>query len=90
MHCTVSGDQRISPTLSDKLRSSGHCEIRVDEVTIQNRRREVLGDLANKAYALWLKGERFPESMTKMLGELKQLDEHTDRFIRDCLWRRIQ
>jgi len=48
---------------------------KVDEVTIQNRRREVLGDLANKAYALWLKGERFPESMTKMLGELKQLDE---------------
>ena len=48
---------------------------KVDEVTIQNRRREVLGDLANKAYALWLKGEQFPESMTKMLGELKQLDE---------------
>ncbi len=48
---------------------------KVDEVTIQNRRREVLGDLANKAYALWLKGEPFPESMTKMLQELKQLDE---------------
>ena len=39
---------------------------KVDEVTIQNRRREVLGDLANKAYAL---------SMTRMLQELKQLDE---------------
>ncbi|MBR5961292.1 MAG: hypothetical protein IKZ98_09900 [Clostridia bacterium] len=48
---------------------------KVDEVTIQNRRREVLGDLANKTYALWLKGEKFPEAMTKMLGELKQLDE---------------
>ena len=48
---------------------------KVDEVTIQNRRREVLGDLANKAYALWLKGETFPESMTRMLEELKQLDE---------------
>ena len=48
---------------------------KVDEVTIQNRRREVLGDLANKTYALWLKGERFPESMAKMLEELKQLDE---------------
>ena len=46
---------------------------KVDEVTIQNRRREVLGDLANKAYALWLKGEKFPESMTRMLQELKQL-----------------
>jgi len=48
---------------------------KVDEVTIQNRRREVLGDLANKTYALWLKGESFPESMTRMLEELKQLDE---------------
>ena len=48
---------------------------KVDEVTIQNRRREVLGDLANKAYALWLKGESFPEPMTRMLDELKQLDE---------------
>ena len=48
---------------------------KVDEVTIQNRRREVLGDLANKTYALWLKGESFPESMTKMLDELKHLDE---------------
>ena len=48
---------------------------KVDEVTIQNRRREVLNDLAHKTYALWLKGETFPEDMTKMLSELKQLDE---------------
>ena len=48
---------------------------KVDEVTIQNRRREVLGDLAQKAYALWLKGEVFPEEMSKMLKELKALDE---------------
>lgn len=48
---------------------------KVDEVTIQNRRREVLNDLAHKTYALWLKGETFPEPMTKMLAELKQLDE---------------
>lgn len=48
---------------------------KVDEVTIQNRRRETLGDLADKTYALWLKGERFPEPMGKMLDELKRLDE---------------
>ena len=48
---------------------------KVDEVTLQNRRREVMGDLANKAYALWLKGESFPESMVRMLEELQQLDE---------------
>lgn len=48
---------------------------KVDEVTIQNRRREVFNDLAHKTYTLWLKGESFPESMEKMLAELKQLDE---------------
>ena len=50
---------------------------KVDEVTIQNRRREVLNDLAHKVYALWLKGEgdMFPEPVTRMLEELKQLDE---------------
>ena len=48
---------------------------KVDEVTIQNLRREVFNDLAHKAYALWLKGESFPEPMVKMLDELKQLDE---------------
>jgi len=48
---------------------------KVDEVTIQNRRREVLNDLAYKTYALWLKGEVFPEPMDKLLNEMKQLDE---------------
>ena len=48
---------------------------KVDEVTLQNRRRETLGDLADKTYALWLKGERFPEPMEKMLDELKRIDE---------------
>lgn len=48
---------------------------KVDEVTLQNRRREILNDLAIKTYALWLKGETFPEPMRKMLDELKNLDE---------------
>ena len=48
---------------------------KVDEVTIQNRRREVLNDLAHKTYALWLKGEKFPEPMSRMLDELQRLDE---------------
>ena len=48
---------------------------KVDEVTIQNRRRDVLNDLAHSAYALWLKGHNFPEQMDKLLKELNQLDE---------------
>lgn len=48
---------------------------KVDEVTLQNRRREVINDLANKAYVLWLKGEKLPDQMFGMLNELKSLDE---------------
>ena len=48
---------------------------KVDEVTLQNRRREVINDLANKAYVLWLKGEKLPDQMSGMLNELKSLDE---------------
>ena len=48
---------------------------KVDEVTIQNRRREVLGDLANKAYALWLKGETFHETRKRVLSGVEQLDD---------------
>jgi len=54
---------------------ANNTRFKVDEVTLQNRRREVLNDLANKTYALWLKGETFPEQMSRMLEELKQLDE---------------
>ena len=54
---------------------ANNTRFKVDEVTIQNRRREVLNDLAHKAYALWLKGEAFPEQMEKLLEELKKLDE---------------
>ena len=48
---------------------------KVDEVTLQNRRREVLSDVAHKTYALWLKGEAFPRELDKLLQELKRLDE---------------
>ena len=44
-------------------------------------RSEVLGDLAQKAYALWLKGESFPEEMSKMLEELKALDEQLNDLL---------
>ena len=54
---------------------ANNTKYKVDEVTIQNRRREVLNDLAHKTYAMWLKGESFPEPMEKLLDELKQLDE---------------
>ena len=53
---------------------ASNTRFKVDEMTLQNRRRELLGDVAGTAYSLWLKGEQFPEQVTNMLNELQQLD----------------
>ena len=68
----ISGMKAIGNTAAN---IASNTKYKVDEVTIQNRRREILNDLAHKAYALWLKGEPFPEQMEKLLNELNQLDE---------------
>ena len=47
---------------------------KVDEMTLQNRRREILNDFGMNAYALWLKGESFPEELDRQLQELQLLD----------------
>lgn len=54
---------------------ANNTKYKVDEVTLQNRRREVMNDLAGKTYSLWLKGIHFPDELTKMLNELQQLDD---------------
>ena len=48
---------------------------KVDEVTLQNKRREIMNDLAVKTYSLWLKGVSFPDELKKMLNELQSLDD---------------
>lgn len=53
---------------------ASNTRFKVDEMNLQNRRREILSDFGAKAYALWLKGETFPESLTHQLEELQQLD----------------
>lgn len=68
----IKGMKAVSNTAASIANNTRY---KVDEVTIQNRRREVLNDLAHKAYALWLKGESFPEPMSRMLEELEKLDE---------------
>ena len=47
---------------------------KVDEMNLVNRRAEILKDFGNKAYALWLKGEHFPEELDAQLQELQKLD----------------
>ena len=48
---------------------------KVEETNLINRRTEILTDFGNKAYALWQKGEKFPEEMEKQLAELGSVDE---------------
>ena len=55
---------------------ANNTKFKVDEMTLQTRRRELLNDIAAKAYSLWLKGEMFPEQLTTMLNELQELDDH--------------
>lgn len=54
---------------------ASNTKYKVDEVTLQNRRRVVMNDLAGKTYSLWLKGTHFPDELSKMLNELQQLDD---------------
>ena len=48
---------------------------KVDELTMVNRRRDILADFGSKAYALWQKGEHFPQELQEELEELSRLDE---------------
>ena len=54
---------------------ANNTKYKVDEMTLQNRRRELAGDLSSTLYALWMKGEKFPAELTKMLEELQELDD---------------
>jgi hypothetical protein len=48
---------------------------KVDEMTLQNRRSELSGELSRVVYSLWLKGTEFPPEVTQMLEELQELDD---------------
>ena len=48
---------------------------KVNEMNLVNRRREILSDFGAQAYALWQKGESFPEELAKKLEELSRVDK---------------
>ena len=54
---------------------ANNTKYKVDEMNMVNRRAEILADFGSKAYALWQKGEKFPEELEAQLKELKLLDE---------------
>ena len=54
---------------------ASNTRFKVDEMNVMNRKAEILKDFGAKAYALWQKGEHFPEELEEQLKELGQLDE---------------
>ena len=54
---------------------ASNTRFKVDEMNLLNRRKEILSDFGEKAYALWQKGESFPEELKILLAELEELDE---------------
>ncbi len=54
---------------------ANNTKTKVNEMSMVNRRNEILADFGNRAYGLWLKGEKFPEELDELLRELKTLDE---------------
>ena len=54
---------------------ANNTKFKVDEMTLQNRRRELSGDLSSTVYSMWMKGPEFPPEVTKLLEELQELDD---------------
>lgn len=50
-------------------------KLKVDEMNLTTRRKELRNELGNKIYKLWNSGEQFPASLEEMLLEMKELDE---------------
>ena len=68
----MKGMEAIGNTASN---IASNTKYKVDEMTLQNRRRELGGDLSSAVYAMWMKGTEFPPELTRMLEEMQQLDE---------------
>ena len=54
---------------------ASNTRFKVDEMNLVTKRSEILKDFGAKAYALWQKGEHFPEELEKELKQLGKLDD---------------
>jgi len=68
----LKGMEAIGNTASN---IASNTKSKVDEMNLVNRRAEIMKDFGNQAYALWQKGEHFPEELDRQLRELQKLDE---------------
>ena len=68
----MKGMEAIGNTASN---IASNTRFKVDEMNMVSRRTEILKDFGAKAYALWQKGEHFPQELEEQLQELGKLDE---------------
>ena len=68
----IRGMEAVGNTASN---IASNTKYKVDEMNIQNKRRENINSLGVQAYMLWQKGVDFPEEMIELLKETKELDE---------------
>ena len=54
---------------------ASNAQQRLQELNLDNQRRELLNAFPLKAYELWQKGESLPQPLEEMLKELKDVDE---------------
>lgn len=67
----MKGMSAVGNTAANIATSTRH---KMDEVTLQNRRKEVMASVSNTAYALWQKGEELPAPLAELLEELLKVD----------------
>ena len=73
----LKGMEAVSNTASS---IAANTKQKVNELTWENRRREILADFGMMAYDLWQKGESFPQPLADLLEELSRLDEELNEL----------
>lgn len=68
----IKGMETVGNTASS---IANNTRFKVDEMNLQNQRREIVANIGSVAYVLWQKGERFPEEIAKQLQEVQRIDE---------------
>ena len=65
------GMEALGTTASNMASSA---KLKVNEINLENRRREILTDFSLQAFELWQKGVEMPEPLSSMLVELSDVE----------------
>jgi len=68
----IKGMEAVSSAASNLANNTKQ---KVNEINLDNRRREILSDFGLIAYELWQKGMELPKELNDLMVELSQVDE---------------